>query len=252
MATDYRIDEADGVLTFTLTREAKANAVSWEMFAAMRDAAEELDERKYLRVLVYAAEGKFFTSGLDLSSPALQAADGDFRRFYRGFHAWLDYLEMIEKPVIMAVQGRCLGLGIELGASCDFRLASDAATFELPEIANLALIPGSGGISRLTRIVGPHWTKYLVMAGKRISAEKAEQIGYVHEVCAASSFVDLVHDFAVALTKVPAEALGIAKLGIDHAVTADRRASRDFDRMAQSYLIKLDDFAEKMSGFAGR
>lgn len=252
MSDPYRIDVADGVMTFTITRDEKLNAVTGDMMRAMRSAVEEADERDDVRVLVYTAEGRYFTSGLDLSTSGKFAPDAGYRRVYRSWHELLDHLEAIEKPVVLGVQARCLGLGVELGASCDFRLAADTSTFELPEIANLAIIPGSGGVSRLPRIIGPHWTKWLVMANQRITADEARFMGYVHAVYPAAEFHERLHDFVVSLTKLPREALGLAKLGIDHAVTADRTASRDFDRVAQTYLLRLDEHRQKIEAFANR
>ena len=69
----------------------------------------------------------------------------------------MDELEAIEKPSVLAAHPRCLRVGLEIGASCDFRLAAEGASFALPELPSLGVIPGSGGISRVTRLVGPHW-----------------------------------------------------------------------------------------------
>ena len=173
------------------------------------------------------------------------------RRQYRdqAMHDFYDYLEGIEKPVVLAAQGNCFGVGIELGASCDFRLAAEGVDFALPEVANLAVIPGSGGISRLTRLIGPHWTKWMAMAGQRISAQRAVEIGLVHAVYPAEDFAERVQELARHLASLPGEAVGLAKLAIDSAVTADRRTARDFDRLAQTLLFSSHDFVERQRAF---
>jgi enoyl-CoA hydratase/carnithine racemase len=163
-----------------------------------------------------------------------------------------DRIEAIEKPVVLAPQGPCLGVGIELGASCDFRLASDAATFSLPEVANLAVIPGSGGISRLTRLVGPHWAKWLVMAGETVDAHQALVMGLVHAVYPAAEFPEQVQAFAHRLAALPREALGLAKVAIDTAADVDRRTARDFDRVAQTVLFMSSDYRERVDAFLTR
>ena len=128
------------------------------MFDALTEAVGDLAHPRQ-RVLLITAEGRYFTSGLDLVTTiesfgdllSGQLSGSMARRQYRqGSHRDLfDEIEQIEKPVVLAAQSHCFGLGIELGVSCDFRLASNTTTFRLPEVPALAVIPGSGGISRL-------------------------------------------------------------------------------------------------------
>ena len=259
---EIRRDDRDGVVTLTLTRDDKMNAMTPGMFHVIEDAVRDLGDRDDLRVLLITAEGRFFTAGLDVSSLRLDVGTGtdgtvrgsNIRRQYRAeaHHDLFDEIEQIEKPVILAAQSHCMGVGIELGASCDFRLAADIATFALPEVPNLAVIPGSGGISRLTRLVGPHWAKWLVMAGETIDAPTAREIGFVHAVYPAAEFSERVDAFARRLAGSPREALGLAKMAIDTAATVDRRAAREFDRMAQTLLFTSDEFRDRVNSFMER
>ena len=89
-------------------------------------------------------------------------------------------------------------------------------------MANLGVIPGSGGISRLTRLVGPHWAKWLVMAGNTVHAAAALQMGLVHAVHPQESFDDEVDKFVQRIAQLPHEAVGVAKLAIDATVSMDR------------------------------
>jgi enoyl-CoA hydratase/carnithine racemase len=244
MTTDeIRRDDREGVITLTLSRDDKMNAMTPAMFDVIETAVGDLGDRDDLRVLVITAEGRFFTAGLDVSSLRLDVGTGtdgtvrgsNVRRQYRA-----------------DAQSHCMGVGVELGSSCDFRLASDAATFGLPEVPNLAVLPGSGGISRLTRLVGPHWAKWMVMAGETISADDARAIGFVHAVYPAAEFRERVDAFAHRLAAMPREALGLAKVGIDTAATVDRRTARDFDRMAQTLLFTSDDFRDRVNAFRQR
>jgi enoyl-CoA hydratase len=260
--SEARRDDVDGVVTVTFTRDAKMNAVTPEMFEVLATAVRDLGDQDHLRVLVITAEGRYFTSGLDYASLRTNVGEGtdgvirgsNIRRQYRAeaHHDLFDEIEEVEKPVILAAQAHCFGVGIELGASCDFRLASDAATFGLPEVANLAVIPGSGGISRLTRLVGPHWARWLAMAGERVDAQEAKAIGLVHAVYAADEFTERVGEFARRLAGMPREALGLAKVAIDAAESIDRRTAREFDRLAQSLLFTSPDFRERVEAFGKR
>ena len=154
--------------------------------------------------------------------------------------------------MILAAQSHCFGVGIEMGASCDFRVASEAATFGLPEVSNIAVIPGSGGVSRLTRLIGPAWAKWLVMAGATIDAKQALAIGLIHDVYPPDEFPDTLQALAQRLAAMPREALGLAKVAIGAADTVDRRTAREFDRMAQSLLFQSDDYRDRVNAFLQR
>jgi enoyl-CoA hydratase/carnithine racemase len=252
MTTDHaRRDDADGVITVTFTRDDKRNAIDAGMFELLGAAVADLADDPAQRVLVITAEGRFFTSGIDIAGLGAVAGGAAGRRQYRreAHHDLFDELEQIEKPVVLAAQGPCFGVGLEFGVSCDFRLASEAASFALPEVANLAVIPGSGGISRLTRIVGPHWARWLAMAGQVVGAEQALQIGLVHQVLPVDGFGDAVQAFARHLASLPPEALGLAKLAIDTAASVDRRTAREFDRLAQTTLFQSPDYLAKVQAF---
>ena len=241
MSEDIRRIDQDNVLTIVFDRDAKLNALSDNMIDELRRAAADLGDRRDLSVMVIRATGRYFTAGLDIGSLAARVGEADgsgsaLRRSYRRLHLLFDELESIEKPIVLAAHAPCFGVGVELGASCDFRIASDTATFALPEVANLGVIPGSGGISRLTRLVGPHWAKWLVMAGNTVDAAAALQMGLVHAVHPQESFDDEVDKFVQRIAQLPHEAVGVAKLAIDATVSMDRGTARDFERLANSIL----------------
>jgi enoyl-CoA hydratase len=236
------IDEQDGILTVTIDRQRKLNAISHEVTGLLWDAVNALADRDDLRCLVITARGKYFTAGLDLSAPGGNRPGNpetqhlhpgwNFRRNYRSHHLLYDEFETVEKPIILAAQGICLGAGVEMAASCDFRFCTPEAEFRLPEV-QLGAIAGSGGTSRLTRLIGPSWGKWMAMAGMGVGAEQAKTIGLVHDVFPAETFLDDVYAFCRHLIGLPAEALGLAKLAVDiHADIHDRTVQRHVDRLA--------------------
>jgi enoyl-CoA hydratase/carnithine racemase len=256
-AEDVRRDEGGGVLTITFTRDRKLNAVNPVMLDALRAAAADLAARGDLRVLVITAEGRYFTAGIDVKAtgakldllPGQEMSGVEFRHHYRQLHELFDEFEAIEKPVVLAAQGPCLGVGVELGVSCDFRLAAARATFGLPEITNLAVLPGSGGISRLTRIVGPHWARWLAMAAETVDAPQALAMGLVHRVIPDDEFPEAVAAFAKHLAGISREALGLAKLAIDAAADSDRTTARNVDRIANTLLVLSAEHRAKRAEF---
>ena len=148
--------------------------------------------------------------------------------------------------------GILISASLEMASSCDFRFASDRAIFGLPEIPNLAVLPGSGGISRFTRIVGPHWARWVAMAGENVSAETALTMGFVHQILPEDGFHETVHAWTKKLISQSAEALGLAKIAIDAAVDSDRRTARHIDRMANTQLLQTSEHLEKIAAFKNR
>lgn len=261
-SSDVEVSESEGIINVTFCRDAKLNAITPAMFDALDAAATQLEQRADLRVLVIRARGRYFTAGADILSLKAVVDPGsgaprsgyDVRRSYReaARHDLFDRLEMVEKPVILAANGPCMGVGVEMSASCDFRLASEAASFRLPEVAKLGVIPGSGGISRLTRLLGTHWAKWLVMADALVDASAARDIGLVHAVYPSETFDRDVDEFARKLAALPAEALGLAKLAIGTASEVDRRTARDIDRLAQTMLMQSQSLRADLDRFSSR
>jgi enoyl-CoA hydratase len=243
-----RHDEA-GVITLTLNRPAKLNAIGPEMREALRQAVHDLGECEEHQVLVIRGNGRYFSAGVDLGGRASAGLSGQYqRRGYRTLHLLLDEIECVEKPVILAAQGPCLGLGVELACSCDFRFASEQATFRLPEV-ELGVIPGSGGVSRLTQIVGPAWARWMAMAGQGVDAERALAIGLVHDVWPMAEFEDRLGAFVKSLVALPSEAVGLAKLAIGAASTVDPGTARNVERLANATLVTSNDFRSRAASF---
>lgn len=250
---EIRRVDVDGIITLTFTRDRKLNAVSDDMLDVMRVAVGELGDDESLRALIIAAEGRYFTAGKDIGQMGAQPTSGvALRRNYRRLHELFDELERLEKPIILAAQGPCLGVGVEMASSCDFRFASPRAVFGLPELPNLAVLPGSGGISRFTRLVGPHWARWVAMAGETVSAETALHMGFVHRILPEEGFHDAVHAWVRKLVGNSAEALGLAKLTIDAAVDSDRRTARHIDRIANTQLMNTREHLDKIAAFNSR
>lgn len=237
------ISEDRGILTVTMDRQAKLNAISPQMTATYWEAIGMLAERDDLRCLVITAKGKYFSAGIDLSAGNRHDPGdsphrmGQYRRSYRQHHLLYDEFEALEKPIILAAQGICLGAGVEMAMSCDFRFCTPNAEFRLPEV-DIGLLPGSGGASRLTRLVGPAWGKWIAMAGMPVGAEQAKTIGLVHDVFPEETFLDQVYSFCRdRLMTIPIEVLGISKLAIDmYGDVQDRTVQRHIDRIVNTTL----------------
>lgn len=244
-------EERDGILVLTLDRPAKRNALTIAMRQVIFDAVDDLRDRDDLRVLLLRSSGPVFTAGIDIVEHAARfphtRAMQAFRRDYRrNIHRFLDEMEMVEKPVVMAINGPCLGLGLEMAGAVDFRLASTEARFALPEV-ELGMIAGSGGTSRIVRLCGVGWAKWLGMAGEPMDARTALMAGLVQAVWEPDEFDDQVWAFCRRLAGRDADAVGVAKLAIDLCQDLDRQGGRTVERIANTPLALRDNSA-RISG----
>jgi enoyl-CoA hydratase/carnithine racemase len=243
VSEDILREDRDGIIVLTLNRPAKRNAMTIAMRQAIFEAVDDLRDKPDLRVLLLRSNSEFFTSGIDIVEHAehFPSTRGmqEFRRDYRrNIHRFFD--EMVEKPVVMAINGPCLGLGLEMAGAVDFRLASTSACFGLPEV-ELGIIAGSGGTSRIVRLCGVGWAKWLGMAGEPMDADTAMKAGLVQAVWTPEEFEDQVWAFCQRLAGKDEDAVGVAKLAIDLCKDLDRQGARTVERLANTPLILRDN-----------
>ncbi|HLQ31199.1 MAG TPA: enoyl-CoA hydratase/isomerase family protein, partial [Chloroflexota bacterium] len=240
----------DGVATLVLSRPSVLNAWNEQMRGEMGEAVRSLVHNHDLRVLIITGEGRAFSAGEDVRDMKT-LADVDtrrFRRVARDIHNVFDEIEALEAPVIAALNGVAAGGGLELALSCDFRIASEAAKLGFPE-TNVGLIPGSGGCSRLVRLVGLAHAKRLVMTGEMIPAQRALELGLVEEVVPADHLLPRVEELARQLAAKAPLALGLAKLVLNACLTTDPQTGRNLERLGQSILKKTEDHVEGVQAF---
>ena len=181
------VELRDGVATVTINRPEKRNALSAEVRAAFLSALDALLVDDAARVVVVTGAGdKAFVAGADIAEFSERNAVEQHRVMTgRSVH---EAIERFPKPVIAAINGYCLGGGLELAMACDFRLASARALLGQPEI-NLGIIPGGGGTQRLPRLVGLGAAMQMILTGDAIGATEAHRIGLVQEVVSAEELM---------------------------------------------------------------
>jgi enoyl-CoA hydratase/carnithine racemase len=241
---------ADGVAVITLNRPEKLNAFNTAMIGEIRAAMWRMNYDERVRVIVVTGKGRGFCAGRDVEE--LRGERGmplpHYRAYVRANHDMLNDFEAIEKPVIAAINGICAGGGIELAASCDFRFASSAATFLLPEIF-IGVIPASGACSRMIQMIGIENVKDMVMTGRTIDADEIKEMRFVRRVAAADSLMDEVLAFAKLLMKGAPLAVGIAKHVTNTCQNIDTETGRALERLAQSSLVGSTDSTEGVRAF---
>jgi len=245
------VSEEEGILIATFNRPEKYNAISGQIMKGLADAVDRFRDTPEFKVMLIRATGKYFSAGADLKdsggggqAPTTGVAVREMHRRLPMRRLW-DEIEAIEKPFVVAHQGPCLGGGLEMSLSCDFRLAAASARYGFPE-GKFGVLPATNGVSRLTRIVGTHWARYLIMANLQADAQKASNMGLVHEVCPDETFEDDVMKFCRHLAEQHGEQMGAAKLAIELAGDLSAAEAASIERMANSTLMLSPDYQEIM------
>jgi len=243
----HLLTHQDGaILIATLNRPEKLNALSSQTLSLFEAALHRFRDTSALKVMLVRATGRYFCAGADLRdgsenpNAAPMRSGVEIRETHRlklnGMHRIYDEMESTEKPIVVAHHAACVGGGLELSLSCDFRLAARSASYAFPE-GKFGVLPASNGVSRLTRIVGTHWARYLIMANLAASADRALIMGLVHEVFPDDTFEEDVMQFCRRLSQQHSEQMGTAKLAIEMAHDVGLAQARNVERMANSALM---------------
>ena len=171
----------NNVLTITINRPEKLNALNKNVFSDFDNALNDIEKNPLIRsVIITGAGPKAFVAGADISEFSDYSKEQAMAMSKRGQDIFLK-IERCNKPIIAAVNGFALGGGCELSMACHFRIASENAKFGQPEV-NLGLIPGYGGTQRLVQLIGKGRALELLMSGNMIDANTALQFGLVNYV----------------------------------------------------------------------
>jgi enoyl-CoA hydratase/carnithine racemase len=232
------------ILVLTLNRPDKLNAISHEMMALLEQEVLRFRDTPEFKVALIRSTGRYFCAGADMrgglsTAPRPTTARG-YREMHRvgigHMHRVYDEMEAIEKPFVIAHHATCVGGGLEMSLSCDFRLAAKSAAYSFPE-GKFGILPASNGVSRLTRLVGTGWARYMVMANKPVDADRALVMGLVQEVFPDESFEQDVMAFCHHLARQNGEQMGAAKIAIEMARDVGLAQARNVERMANSALM---------------
>ncbi|UYZ62751.1 enoyl-CoA hydratase/isomerase family protein [Hymenobacter weizhouensis] len=177
----YQLDAATGILTITLNRPEKLNALNAATIAEIHAAVRQAIDDQAVRGIILTGSGeKAFVAGADIAALSQLDEAGARRASAQGQEAFR-LIEESPKPVLAAVNGFALGGGCELAMACHLRIASDNARFGQPEV-NLGLIPGYGGTQRLTQLVGKGKALELMLTADQVKADEALRLGLVNHV----------------------------------------------------------------------
>jgi enoyl-CoA hydratase/carnithine racemase len=241
-------EETDGILLLTLNRPQVMNSLNFPLLHALGAVIDKVRFRRDVRVIIITgAGGKAFCAGADLKERATLTPE-QVKEYIFTIRSLFTSIELLNKPVIAAVNGIALGGGTELALASDIRIASSTATMGLTE-TRLAIIPGAGGTQRLPRLVGKGKAKELIFTGRRIDAAEALDIGLVNSVCAPEALLDECRSMAAMMCEAGPIALEQAKYAINHGMEVDIQTGLAIESNAYWVCIPTEDRLEGLAAF---
>jgi len=241
------LNKKDGIAYLILNKPAVLNALCSDVLSEMNNAIDDVQTDESIHILIITGNGKAFVAGADISEMKNMTPE-EARNFSRYGQQIFRKIELLEMPVIAAVNGFALGGGCELAMSCDIRIASDKAKFSQPEI-NLGVIPGFAGTQRLARITGAAKAKELIFTGNMIDAYEAEKIGLVNKVVAAEELLNEAQKLAEAIAEKPQTAIKHIKTAITRGYETDIETGMVIENDLFSLCFTTNDQKEGMSAF---
>lgn len=241
------LDRENNIGVLRINRPQAMNSLNTEVLKELREAVEEVKMDKDIHVLVITGEGKAFVAGADISE--MSTMDSVQARSFAeaGLKAFRE-IEILEKPVIAAVNGFALGGGCELAMACDIRIASSKAKFGQPEVG-LGVTPGFGGTVRLSRLVGLAKAKELIYTGNIIKADEAMEIGLVNRVVEPDQLMEAAMEMAGKIASNAQLAVRYSKQSINRSFETDLETGMEIERNLFGLCFSTEDQKEGMKAF---
>lgn len=247
------VERDGGVVTITLDRPQKLNAMTVRMWNELIAVLDEIEENPADRAVIITGSGDGFCSGADLtdsegSEAAIAGVGGTWKRM-RLVGAAAMRLHDFPKPTIAAVNGVAVGAGLNLALGCDMVIASDRARFS--EIfARRGLVVDYGGSWLLPRLVGMHRAKELVLLAEIIDATEADRIGLVNRVVPHDELMPTVRAMAARLAALPPLQLAMSKKLLNQSLAVSMAQALEAEGVAQTVSFQSRDTVEAVIAFA--
>ncbi len=236
-------EKEENIAIITFNRPEAMNALNNQTRAEFRAAIDDVASDDEVKVLILTGSGKAFVAGSDIKefNATTPFAAHNIRRLG-------EMVEQLEKPVIAAVNGFCLGGGNEIAMGCDIIIASDKAKFGQTEI-NIGIIPGGGGTQRLQRLIGACRAKEMIFTGDIIRAEEADRLGLVNRVVPMDELMPTAREIAAKIATKSAAALKLAKQAINYGMQTNLASGLKYEYEMYALSLSLEDKKEGVNAF---
>jgi len=244
-----------GILTLTLNRPDKGNALRSEDCAALRNQIAAVDGGGHVRAILIRAEGRHFCAGADLVSANADRGKPRIGHMTRGLevgaHGLISTIWHCPVPTISAVRGKAIGLGLHLAVVCDFVVASTEASF-IELFCKRAFSVDSGGSFLLPRLIGVRRARQMLMRGTPVDADTAATWGLIDETVAPESLDETASGRAAELAAGPTFSLTHTKALLNNPPLAGLDATLSQEAASVEATIRSADFKEGLRAFIER
>jgi enoyl-CoA hydratase/carnithine racemase len=253
--SNFTFEVRDGVGTITLDRPEKLNALTFEVYADLRDLFDELPHKDDVRVVVITGNGQGFCSGGDVDDIIGQLLKMDTRGlidFTRMTGMTVQRMRECPFPIIAAVNGVAAGAGAVIALASDIRIFARSASlaFLFTRVGLAGADMGSAYL--LPRVVGLGRATELLLLGDSVSAERALEVGLAYRVVDDDALSGAADELARRLADGPALAHATTKMLLSREIDMDLAGSLELEAMAQALLMTSGDFAEFYAAFKGK
>lgn len=253
MSTTHAIYETDGpIATLAFNRPDARNAMTWDMYQALVDACDRVDDDAAIRVLILkGAGGKAFVAGTDISQFVDFRTAEDGIKYEERIDQVLDRLDRVTKATIAQIQGVAAGGGCGIALTCDLRVATPESSFGIPVARTLGNCLSGATYSRLVDMLGPALVKDMLLSGRFIPATEALGLGIVNRLEPAETIDAAVCDYAMRIAANAPLTIKATKEMIRRIMAARRlRPGEDQDVVAMCYTSR--DFREGVEAFVAK
>ena len=242
----------DGIGVITLNRPEKLNSISGAVSRGLGEVMEHVQDDPEVRCLVIHGAGRAFSSGGDVSNFPVAGREGAVQRPpWRRPHPETSHVLAIrnsDKPVVAAIHGWCVGIGISLALACDIRIASEDARFGVYQTKR-AITPDGGLSYLLPRAIGLQNALLMTYTGEAFSAQQAKEFGLVWKVVPTDALMEEALELAGRIVKGPPLAQGIAKRLHYRAMESDLQDIAELESFYVGRLFQTEDAAEGVRAF---
>ena len=251
----FRFDIADGVGTVTFDRPDKLNALTFDVYADLRDLLGEVEHRDDVNVLVVTGTGRGFCSGGDVEEiigELIQMDTKSLLEFTRMTGAVVEAMRRVPVPIVAAVNGVAAGAGAVIALAADLRLLAESASFHF--LFTRVGLAGAdmGSAYLLPRVVGLGRATELLLLGEKVRADEAVAIGLGSRVIPDAELADEASALAQRLADGPTLAYGATKVLLTREQDMDLASSIELEAFTQALLMTTDDHAEFYRAFTGK
>lgn len=243
------VEQEDGLITITLNRPDNYNALNKVVAKELISVFKEAQRSEAIRCLLLTGAGKGFCAGQDLGDSESRSDDFSFREHLEeSYNKMVSWMHSLEKPIVVAVNGACVGAGLGLALAGDIRYASDQAKFRSAFIG-IGLAPDSGVSYWLPRLIGPARAAEMLFTNDLVDATTAAQWGMINKVLPHDQLLPTAKALALKLAAGPTRGIGLSKRALNHAWDASFSEQIEYEAQLQEIAGHTADYREGVAAF---